>query len=509
MLDVPQRSCHTGRNTSRPNHSSHLGATSISEVGAISDVIRRSRLVESEVLDDCIRDLDPGATATELMQILQRKGLLTSWQANRLEKGDRDGFFVGGHRLLYRIAAGTFGRVFRGDDPATGNIVAVKVLRQTMSENPHMVELFMREGKIGMTLQHPNIVRILDVGKDSQTNKYYIVMEFVEGGNLRDILRIRKKLAPLEAVKIIEECAAGLAYALTRGMTHRDMKTTNVLISSTGQCKLVDFGLAELHGEGADDEEMDVDTTVDYAALERHTNVKTGDPRSDVFFLGCIFYELLTGRRPVPPTKDKFQLKSIRRYKELPPIQPEEVQAPPSVFKLLERMLAFDPNERFQSPGQLHEAIRRVQAELEGHAVEQITPSGPKTVFVIEGHERLQNTMREKLKEWGYRVLMSADPNRAESRYKDVPYHALIVDCGTAGEDGLESFKRIRRQADNNNLALASILILSEEQAKWSDEVPEHKGSAVLVRPVGMRQLYETLWQVSDGETEETSESEA
>jgi serine/threonine protein kinase len=466
-------------------------------VNTIADVIRRNRLIDSDVLDDCLRDLAPGGSGDDFLQLLQRKGHLTSWQASRLHKGERDGYSIGGYVLLYRIASGSFGRVFRGVDPSTGTVVAVKVLRQTMSESPHMVELFLREGKVGMTLQHPNIVRILGVGRDSASGKYFIAMEFVEGGNLRDILRIRKKLSALEAVKIIEECAAGLAYALSRGLTHRDMKTTNILLSSTGVCKLVDFGLAEVHGPAADDDDMDVDRTVDYAALERATNVKTGDPRSDIYFLGCVFYEMLTGRRPVPPTKDKFALKSVARYRDLPPIQPNEVEAPQSVFKLLDRMIAFQPTDRWQSPGQLHEAVRRVQSELEGHAVTALEPSGPRTIFVVEGNERIQDAMREKLKALGFRVLISADPARAEARYKEMPYHSLVIDAGTAGEEGLEAFRRIRREADDNNFALASVLLLSEEQAAWAGEVPEHPSVGVLVRPISLRQLYLKLQEVS------------
>lgn len=464
---------------------------------AIAELIRRVRVVDPFRLDDCLQEMPPGATGADLTRQLERKGLITSYQSSKLLKCDREGYFIGGYRILYRIASGSFGRVFRADDPATGTVVAVKVLRNRMSDKPHMVELFQREGKIGLTLQHPNIVRILAVGKDAQTGQHYIAMDFVEGGNLRDILRIRNKLGTVEAVKIMEECASGLAYAMSRGMMHRDMKTTNVLMSSTGVSKLVDFGLTALAGEAAEEDETEVERTVDYAALERATNQKGADPRSDIFFLGCVFYELLTGRRPVPPTKDKLLLRSPTRYSQIPPIVAGEVDAPPSVFKLLDRMLAFNPNERFQSAAQLHEAIRRVQNELEGHGNEVIAPSGPRTIFVVEGNERIQDAMREKLKSLGFRVLISHDPVRAELRYKEQPYHCLVIDAGTAGEDGLASFKRIVRQADDNGLQLAAVLLLNEEQADWANEIPGHSGVGTLVRPLNLRQLHLKLQELS------------
>jgi serine/threonine protein kinase len=460
------------------------------EITMMAALVQRARLADDLQVDECLNELEPGReTVADFLRILERKGYLTSWQSSKLLKGDTDGYYLGGYRILYKIAAGSFGRVFRADDPASGTIVAIKVLRNKWMEDTKKIDLFYREGKVGMTLQHPNIVRILSVGKDPATSKHFIVMEFVEGGNLRDILKIRKRLSAKEAVDALEECANGLAYAITRGLTHRDIKPTNILVSSQGAYKLVDFGLAELAGEGAGDDDTEVDRTVDYAALERATNVKAGDPRSDIYFLGCVFYEMLTGRRPLAPTKDKHALRTAHRFAEIPPIAPGEVDAPPAVFKLLDRMMAFHPHERFQTASHLHEAVRRVQAELEGKKADVITPSGPKTVYVVEGNEKIQDALRDKLKRVGYRVLISHDPERAVSRYKEMPFHALVMDAGTAGEDGLAALKLIIRQAEDEGLLLASVLILSEEQATWAREVEGHAGVGVLVRPITLHNL--------------------
>jgi eukaryotic-like serine/threonine-protein kinase len=489
-LDALGATCHTEKvNKIRWATGSMLA----SDASKIAGLITRLRLVDEIRLAECVEELDPGQQSPEnLLRILERKGLLTPWQSSKLLKGDRDGFFLGGYRILYRIAAGSFGRVFRADDPNTGTIVAVKVLRRKFSEDRHMVDLFHREGKVGQTLHHPNIVTILAVGKDQATGQHFIVMEFVEGGNLRDILKIRSKMMPLEAVKIVEECAAGLACAHARGLTHRDMKPTNILISSQGVAKLVDFGLAEIAG-GAAESDPEVDRTVDYAGLEKATGVKAGDVRSDIFFLGCIFYEMLTGRPPLTPTRDKNARMNRGRFEMMPTLSPGEVAAPPSLFKLLERMMAFQPQDRYQTPAQLHEAVRRVQNELEGHATDVLAPSGPRTVFVVEGAEKLQDALRDKLKALDYRVLISHDPGRAEQRYRDQPYHAIIIDAGTAGEDGLAALKRIIRMSDDNGLSLAALILLSEEQADWAQELPNHRGLGVLVRPISLRQLYTKL----------------
>ena len=179
------------------------------------------------------------------LRALERRGWLTPWQSAKLLKGDDDGYFLGGYRLLYKIASGSFGRVFRADDPSTGRIVAIKVLRKRWSEDQQRIDLFIREGRVGQSLKHPNIVEVLTMSHDKGTNQYYLVMEFVEGGNLREILQIRKKLSVAESLRILEDAAAGLTYAYSRGVTHRDIKLTNLLISSQGGAKLVDFGLAQ------------------------------------------------------------------------------------------------------------------------------------------------------------------------------------------------------------------------------------------------------------------------
>src|SRR5204863_2359015 len=168
-----------------------------------------------------------GGDALPFLLAMERRGYMTPWQSQKLIKGDPDGYFLGGYRILYKISSGSFGRVFRADDPATGRVVAIKVLRRRWSEDPQRIELFEREGRLGMSLHHPNIVEILAISHEPATGQYYIVMEFVEGGNLREILGIRKKLEPKEALRILEDAAGGLAHAYSRGLTHRDIKLTN------------------------------------------------------------------------------------------------------------------------------------------------------------------------------------------------------------------------------------------------------------------------------------------
>src|SRR6185437_4283307 len=252
------------------------------DTSAFAQQILKLGLVAEEQLAEVLDELGAAnPDLTQLLRVLERKSYLTPWQRGKLLKGDLDGFFLGGYRILYKISSGSFGRVFRADDPRSGRVVAVKVLRRRWSEDQQRIDLFLREGKVGLTLKHPNIVEVLAINRDPASGQYYLVLEFVEGGNLREILQIRKKLSVPESLRILEDAASGLAYAYARGMSHRDIKLTNLLISSTGEGKLVDFGLAQFFASFAKEEEK-VDRTVDYAGLEKATGVKTGDVQRSV-----------------------------------------------------------------------------------------------------------------------------------------------------------------------------------------------------------------------------------
>jgi len=437
---------------------------------------------------------------------LERKGLLTPFQSTKLLKGDGDGYLLGGYRILYRVASGSFGRVYRGDDPRSGNIVAVKVLRRRYLDTPKRIESFEREGRLGMSLDHPNIVRILNVGKDDSTGGYFIVMDFVEGGNLRDILQIRKTFELQEALRILEECVVGLAYAFSRGLTHRDIKPSNILLGTDKIAKLVDFGLAEVNAVqqtmivGVKQTNERAERTVDYAGLEKATNVPSGDIRSDIYFLGHVLFEMIAGEPVLPPTKNAQTRMSQRRFEEVEPAVERlgrKHQFPYSVQKLLQKAMALEPTQRYQQPTAFLEGIKAVRAELAGN-IGRVSSgrraAGPLTVFVVEPKPKLQDVFRTSLKEYGFqRVLISIDVGQAIKRYQQQPYHAAILDAGAVGKEAIDAFKRLVNEANSLKLDCCVVLILNVEQRHWVDDALAAGGGEVMVRPLTLSTLYEVL----------------
>lgn len=482
-----------------------------SDAAALANAAMQLGLLTSRQVDEAWDELGArNGPAEKFLRCMERKQYLTPFQTNKLIRGDKNGYILGGYQLLYKIASGSFGRVYRAVEPGTGSQVAIKILRKKWSVDKHKIELFVREGRMGMTLRHPNIVEILAVNHEKSSNQYYIVMEFVEGGNLRDILNIRKTLQPAEMLRILEDIAAGLAAAFAHGTTHRDMKLTNVLLASQGHAKLVDFGLAGVHAghaaiaatvaastAGADDDkdEVDVDRTVDYAGLEKATNAPHGDPRSDLFFVGCVAYELLTGKSPLDTKRGAEARMSAQRFLKLASFKAEQLDVPVSVGRVVESLLTLNPDLRIQTPSQLVDRVRECRRELGGVSQpgESAKAKAQTTIFLAESDETLQDALREKLKKQGFRVLIAADPVRALERFRQQPFDLLIVDAATTGETGYYVFESILEDARRQNIPCKGILMLGPEQTPFQKKLADTPGVACLIQPIKYKQLLASI----------------
>ncbi|MBI1831831.1 MAG: protein kinase [Planctomycetes bacterium] len=474
------------------------------DAGAMADSAVRLGLLGIQQAEEAWGELPSRkAPAEDFLRHMESKGYLTPFQSGKLLKGDTDGFFLGGYRMLYKIASGSFGRVYRADDRSTGQVVAIKVLRNKWSKDARKIEMFMREARVGMSLRHPNIVEILAVNQEKTTNQYYIVMEFVEGGNLRDLLKMRKKLEVAEVLRILEDVSSGLAYAFSRGVTHRDMKLTNILLSSQGPAKLVDFGLAggQFNVTGDDSQgEIHVDRTVDYAGLELLSNVEQGDKRSDIFFVGCAAYELLSGRSPLEYSRSAQTRMSAQRFHKIVPLTPDDMPAPTSVFRLIENMMDLEAESRIQTPAQLLERVKLCRNEIANKAGSGSQQRPQPTLFIAESDEKLQDVLRAKLKDEGFRVLLAADPVRALDRFRQQPFDVLIVDAATTGENGYYVFERIMEDASRQRMTCHGILLVNEDQLEWKERLAEYKNAVTLVQPVKYKQLLHTIRAVLAGQ---------
>lgn len=437
---------------------------------------------------------------SQLAQILLRRGLISNYQLDRINQGFRHGFFYGDYKVLYLVGAGTFARVYRATHKDSGELFAIKVLRKRMSEKPKEAELFRREGELGMKLVHPNIVAIHDVVSKGLLN--YIVMDFVEGHNLRDFYKVRGKFEPIPAAKIVSGMLAGLNYAFQEGVSHRDLKMSNVMVSSEGQAKLVDFGLAGLGVSETDAGDGANQRTIDYAGLERATNVRKDDTRSDIFFVGSIFYQMLCGRPALAETRDRVQRLSKSRYQDIKSIAEIAPKLPLAMVRVVNKALEFDPDKRFQTPGEmladLQLAVKRVTDQekgiqqtptddrpLEGHDEQ----GEPRKLMVVESDTKMQDLFREMFKKRGYRVLVTSDPDRLFQRFYENSDTAdvVLISSGHLGEDAVNAFNRMGEEGATKNVP--AVLLLGDQQGAWAKGIEANDHRNLLQMPVKSREL--------------------
>src|SRR5262249_52408368 len=197
----------------------------------------------------------------------------------------------------------------------------------------------------------------MDFGNEER--QHYMLMEYVEGSNLRDLLKIRQRLDPIVAVPMMLGLAHGLKYSFDQGVTHPDIKGSNILVSTHREAKLVDFGLATIESEGKKAASVNP-RTVDYSALERTCGSQKGDPRSDIFFLGCVFYQMFTGQPPMleTETKDMLQKMLKRSFGAIKPLSEQRYAPDPELCRIVEKMMKVELKARYQR-------IEAVIAELD------------------------------------------------------------------------------------------------------------------------------------------------
>jgi serine/threonine-protein kinase len=263
------------------------------------------------------------------------------------------------------VGGGGMGAVFRAWDTDLYRTVAVKVLSAYHVGDVESQRRFQTEARSAARLDHPNIARVHYVGEDSGIR--YIVFEYIEGANVRDVVHANGPLSVPQALNYTLQITNALAHAWEREVVHRDIKPSNILITQEGLAKLVDMGLARLESlDGADNDETATGVTLgtfDYISPEQARNPRDADTRSDIYSLGCTLYFMLTGR---PPFADGSVLQKLLFHQtESPPdVRDLRPDVPDEVAGVLSKMLAKRPDDRFQNPAELSATLLRSMEEI-------------------------------------------------------------------------------------------------------------------------------------------------
>jgi eukaryotic-like serine/threonine-protein kinase len=266
----------------------------------------------------------------------------------------------GRYRLQRLIATGGMGQVWEAVDSRLGRRVAVKVLKQEFSQDPEFIERFRAEARTTAMLNHPGIAAVHDYGEsqlDGEGRTAYLVMELVNGEPLNSVLKRTGRLSLRHALDMLEQTGRALQVAHAAGLVHRDVKPGNILITPTGQVKITDFGIAKAVDAAPVTQTGMVMGTAQYIAPEQALG-HDATPSSDVYSLGVVGYEVVSGKRPF--TGDGALTVAMKHIKEPPPPLPAEL--PPNVRELIEITLVKNPAMRYRSGGPFADAVAAVRA---------------------------------------------------------------------------------------------------------------------------------------------------
>jgi serine/threonine-protein kinase len=280
----------------------------------------------------------------------------------------------GRYRLQRLIATGGMGQVWEAVDSRLGRRVAVKVLKQEFSQDPEFIERFRAEARTTAMLNHPGIAQVHDYGEsqmDGEGRTAYLVMELVNGEPLNSVLKRTGRLSLRHALDMLEQTGRALQIAHANGLVHRDVKPGNILITPTGQVKITDFGIAKAVDAAPVTQTGMVMGTAQYIAPEQALG-HDASPSSDVYALGVVGYEVVSGKRPF--TGDGALTVAMKHIKEPPPPLPADL--PPNVRELIEITLVKNPSQRYRSGGPFADAVAAVRAGRRPPRPSQSPPAG-------------------------------------------------------------------------------------------------------------------------------------
>jgi response regulator RpfG family c-di-GMP phosphodiesterase len=356
--------------------------------------------LSAEVREELINCTSKAVIRARLVEL----GLLTDYQASRLEAGTTHGLVLGSYRVLNRLGAGNMGVVFKAEHRRLRRIVALKVLPVYPQEDLKLLDRFFTEMRAVANLQHPNIVSALDAGETAPTDAssptlHYFVMEYVPGEDLEEYVSNHGPLSVVKACDLIHQTASALAEAHKHNLVHRDIKPSNIRVTPEEQAKLLDFGLTRqlrhrLTTPGT------ILGTLDYMAPEQTQDASAVDIRADIYGLGGTLFWALTGRAPFQMEGSVVEAVARRLTQGPPSAREVNSEIPAELDAVIRRMMALKPDDRYTSPEAVMQALLPfMRPEMREHHL----------LSSQSGYVRIQAAAAARAAGQGHKVLIVDD----------------------------------------------------------------------------------------------------
>ncbi len=322
--------------------------------------LERSRLLSPEQMSEAVsmlgvRDDD---AVVPLAKKFVKAGYLTRLQVSRLLEGHYRGFFLDHYRIEEILGSGGMGWVYIARDMQTDENVALKMLCEKNEKDVGLLTRFRLEAEAGMMLNHQAIVKTREIGRTTGLygDVHYAVMDYFQGLGLDELVALGGPVKPSLACHIMTFAAAGLHHAHNRGLIHRDVKPSNILVDTHANARIIDFGLSLTSQADQGDEFSlamifghDCLGTADYIAPEQSKDSFNIDPRADVYGLGATFYFMLTGKVMFPERRTRLQKILAQQNEEPIPVNKLVPDIPPAIERILNRMIKKDPEDRYRT----------------------------------------------------------------------------------------------------------------------------------------------------------------
>jgi putative two-component system response regulator len=412
------------------------------------------------------------AETGKALEQLVKHGLLTRYQAGRVEAGTIFGLVLGSYRVLDRLGAGGMAVVFKAEHMDLRHHVAVKVLPPTTKEDSALESRFFAEMRIIARLRHPNIVAATDAGRtisdDSNTILRYLVMEYVPGQDLEEVIRKHGPMSPTRACAIAYQMASALVETHKYGLVHRDIKPSNMMLTGEDQVKLLDFGLTRHFGH-----RMTVPGTIlgtiDYMAPEQARDASTVDIRADIFGLGGILYWCLTGQLPYPYGGNPVEALTRRLTAPTPSVRQACPDVPQELDAVVAKMMALRPEDRFADPSAVMQALlpfvragtgeyENLTALPQGGSIQvvplpnDIVRANKYRILVVDDEGSVRELCKQLLEAEGAIVDLAGGGSQGVTLAAKGDYDLVLLDVAMPDMTGVEVLAKLRLQHPQSHL---------------------------------------------------------